>query len=250
MNEKVIKFIEEFDALLHSEKIDAARKYLEESLRDAKKTKDNELTFTILNEMEGFYRNNSLENECFEAVDEVLELLEVLKLGDTAQRGTAYVNVATCYNAFSRTEESIGYYKLALDIYLKTLDSKDYRLAALYNNMGFAYSRLGQVEIAKESYYKAIDILEHDLKYQINIAVTYVNIASLYENNIEKEDEIRLNLMKAYEMLTSDRITKDGYYAFNIRKCVGVYEYNGFFKLANDLTQIADKVVSDLREES
>lgn len=80
------------------------------------------------------------------------------------------------------------------------------------------------------------------------IAVTWVNLAVLYEK-AGREEEIDGCLEKAVEIFRSGEVPRDGYYAFNCRKCAETFGHFGYFRIKKELTEAADRIYREAGEE-
>ena len=101
-----------------------------------------------------------------------------------------------------------------------------------------------------EAYYKkAMDIMEALRPGSLlEIAVTWVNLAVLYEK-AGREEEIDGCLEKAVEIFRSGEVPRDGYYAFNCRKCAETFGHFGYFRIKKELTEAADRIYREAGEE-
>lgn len=82
----------------------------------------------------------------------------------------------------------------------------------------------------------------------LEIAVTWVNLAVLYEK-AGREEEIDGCLEKAVEIFRSGEVPRDGYYAFNFRKCAETFGHFGYFRIKKELTEAADRIYREAGEE-
>ena len=82
----------------------------------------------------------------------------------------------------------------------------------------------------------------------LEMAVTWVNLAVLYEK-AGREEEIDGCLEKAVEIFRSGEVPRDGYYAFNCRKCAETFGHFGYFRIKKELTEAADRIYREAGEE-
>ena len=106
-----------------------------------------------------------------------------------------------------------------------------------------------QIEILKvskqEAYDKAVELLKGVKGSELELAMIYLNmidvILSKDENNKDdnKIDEY-LNIAKDY--LESEDLERNTYYSFMADKCVGIYEYFGWFRYAKILRNRIEEI--------
>ena len=98
-------------------------------------------------------------------------------------------------------------------------------------------------------FFNAIDILKEIKNKDLEIAMTYLNIATLYDakDGIEATSLIEENLDKAKDIFENSNITRDSYYAFVVSKAKTVYEYFGYFIYAKELDERERKIYERAR---
>ncbi|MEG2014501.1 MAG: tetratricopeptide repeat protein, partial [Clostridia bacterium] len=96
---------------------------------------------------------------------------------------------------------------------------------------------------AEEYYYKAIEIMLSKPNGEVDSAISYINLAQMYDKCKDKSEVlVDANLMKAYDCLNSNKVTRNGYYAFVCRKCASAFDYYGYFLIKQELNERADKI--------
>lgn len=237
--------IEEFDRLIAKDAKAEAAACLEHWLEEFEKSGDWAGQITILNEMMGFYRNSGEKEKGLAAVEKGFALVREHEMAETVSGGTTFVNGATTMKAFGRTAEAMPYYEQAFRAYGKYLDPQDYRFGGLFNNMALAYEDMGEFEKAEVYYRKAMAIMEELQPGSIlEIAVTWVNLAVLYEK-WGREEEVDGCLALAIEGFRSPEVPRDGYYAFNCRKCAATFGHFGYFRIRKELSEAADRIYGE-----
>lgn len=271
--------IEQLDELLNRDRKEEAGAYLMDWYEEAVREEDWGSQITVLNEMMGYYRNMQNEELGIWSVNEGIALLEAHQMGMTETGGTTYVNGATTWKAFGRAKEAMPYYEKAFRAYGKCLDPSDYRFAGLYHNMALALTDLMEFEKAQKYYAKALQIMKKLPEGGMEMAVTYVNLACLYEAWEEyearregaagKTEELQQNqeaqesqrtqkiqeisqdmyqekieecMEKAMDYLNDPQAKRNGYYAFTCRKCAGTFGHFGYFQMKRELEQRADAI--------
>jgi len=238
----VRRVLEKLDFYLGKNDYDQAERHLKYWIMEAESGDDTGGKLAVLNELIGLYRKCNKESECLQIISEVLLLAEAKEWEDTVTLGTTLINVATGYKAFGKTAEAVPMYKRARRIYESNLDSKDDRLGGLYNNMALALTELEYYAEAEELYNKAIAVMRQQENGELEIAITYLNMADLIAARTgleEGAEEIDKYLMQAEKLLNTDNIPRDGYYAFVCEKCAPVFGYYGYFLIEQELNRRA-----------
>lgn len=233
--------IEKLDEHLARNDYAAAEKHLLFWADEARFNDDERGLLALYNELMGLYRKTDKREQSIEYAEKALNLVEKLGLSDSSVGGTTLVNAATVYKAFSMPEKAISLYRKALEIYKATLSEKDPRLGGLYNNMGLAYTDLAMFDDAEDCYKKALSVMQSVELSELEQAITYLNMADL-ENSmlgtLEAEDVISKYVEKAIELLDTETLPRNGYYAFVLEKCVPSIRYYGYFFDADRLEKI------------
>lgn len=238
---KIENIIKELENFFSREDLDGAGKHLEESLKTAKIQSDWQCELSILNEQIGYFRRVGKKGQALEAVEKSFEMIEKHKIQTAISAATIWLNGATTLKAFGKPADSIPYFKKVSKVYEEKLDKNDYRYASLFNNMSLSYVDLKEFDMALKYYKKAIEIMNFREAY-IELAVTYTNMAQMYEKWTGDENQISDSLMMALEYLNNSQIEWNGYYAFNCRKCAPTFGYYGFFLVEKELNERSDKI--------
>ena len=213
-------------------------------IAEAKEGRDLRGEFAMRNELMGIYRKLGNRDLAVQNAESALDLVKKMGTEGSISEGTALVNAATVYKAFEMPEKSIELFDRAKVIYEKEL-CKDWRLGGLYNNMALALSDLGRTDEAKEMFGKALAVMEQLEGSEAEQAVTWLNLADLaaVESGLEAaESQITSCCAKAVELLDSDKLEHDGNYAFYCEKCAPVFDYYGFFTVAEILRNRAKDI--------
>ncbi len=238
------RIIEKLDAYLAKNDYSGAERHIVYWLEEAK-TLGNKRTMLLLqNELCGLYRKLGREKDALAAVEKALSLVSDMGMETNVGAGTTYINAGTVLKAFGKAEEAIPLFENALAVYKKELPETDTRFGGLYNNMALALVDLKEFEKAMEFYEKAIFVMENAEDGRLEVAITYLNIASLKEAalGLEKaEKEIAALLDKASEILDAYE-NRNGYYAFVCEKCASVFGYYGYFAYEKALTERAGEI--------
>ncbi len=220
------RVIEKLDSLFDKNEYDAAERLLTYWKNEAIELKDKQGELAIENELVGFYRKQGEKEKGLRCVESALKLVNELEQGDNSSGATIFVNCATAYKAFDMLPEALSFYERAEEIYKKTLSCDDYRFGALYNNMALSLEDIGEFTKAEKAYFSALDIMAKATRGEAECAITYVNLAHMYEK-WGKTEKINDCMKKAYELLQSENLPHNGYYAFVLEKCAPSFGYFG-----------------------
>jgi tetratricopeptide (TPR) repeat protein len=192
----------------------------------------------------GLYRKLSRRDEALRCVSAALSKIETLGIEKQVGAATTFLNCATVYKAFGEPQRSIELFETAKAVYEKELDENDSRKGGLYNNMALTLVDLGRYSEADEAYRKAIAIMEKNTGGELEVAITYLNMASAAESELgllDADETIAELLNKARELL-ENATERDGYYAFVCEKCASVFDYYGQFLYAKELHDRARRI--------
>ena len=173
-------FFETLDSYFERNEIDRIDSFLVSSLEQAKEEEDYAAYISICNEMIGFYRSTSAFEKAYVAAEDVLLLMEELKLDHTEHFATTLLNAATAYRAAGDYAHALRFYRQALQIYEGIIPPEDYRYAGLYNNMSILLEKMDENEEAVACAKKALAIMEKTEGGEIQTAVTLTNMALVY----------------------------------------------------------------------
>lgn len=232
------------DKLYSVKEYKAAEEMLEDSLKQAIDFGDKAAELGILSELIGSYRKSGEEEKGISAVNNAFDLITDLGLEGTATAGTIWLNGATTLREFRRYDDALPYFYMASRAYSNTIPSDDYRFASLYNNLASCLEALGRYDEAKKYYNLALGIVKENRLTQIEAAITYVNLAELYDKVDSSSPEIEEYVNKCMEIFTSEDIEHDEYYSYHAKSCAKGLNNIGFFRDAKELLMRA-KTVDD-----
>lgn len=170
-------FFAELDSYFDKNETDRIDPFLVSSLEKAKEEEDYAAYISICNEMIGFYRSVSAFEKAYQASEDVLLLMEELKLEDTEHFATTLLNAATAYSAGGDYAQAVRLYRQAAQIYDRILPQGDYRQAGLYNNMSILLEKMNENVEAAEAAKKALAIIERLPDNEAQTATTLTNLA-------------------------------------------------------------------------
>lgn len=196
-------FFEELDSYFEKNKVEKIDDFLTASLAKAKEEEDYAAYISICNEMIGFYRSVSAFQKAYAAADDVLLLMEELKLEDTQHFATTLLNAATAYSAAGDYDQALRLYRQAIQIYERLLPAEDYRWAGLYNNMSIMLEKSNENEEAVECGKKALAIIEKQEGNEAQTATTLTNLALVYFK-LSKNEQAKRCLERAIALFEQD----------------------------------------------
>lgn len=181
-------FFEELDSYFEKNQVEKIDGFLTASLEQAKEEEDYAAYISICNEMIGFYRSVSAFQKAYVAAEDVLLLMEELKLEDTEHFATTLLNTASAYSAAGDYAQALRFYRQAVQIYERLLSAEDYRWAGLYNNMSIMLEKAGENREAVDCAKKALAIIEKQEGNEAQTATTLTNLALVYFKLSENEE--------------------------------------------------------------
>ena len=238
------RILNRLDELLSRNDYASAEEHILYWIGEAERIYDNRTKLLLLNELAGLYRKLAKEKEALKTVETLLNLVTDMKIKNNIGAATTYINCATVFKAFSKAEEALPLFNKAHHIYETELEVDDERFGALYNNMALALVDLKRFDEAFELYEKALSVMNKSDNGLLEVAITYLNIASLkeVELGIENSTEIINDYLQKAMKLLDEHETRDGYYAFVCEKCASVFDYYGHFIYYQDLLERAREI--------
>ena len=200
---------------------------------------------TIRNELIGHYRKVGNKEKAFENIEEAISLVEVLDFEESMSGAVTFVNAGTACNAFDEHFRAVRLFKKAGAVMEKDDNTDPAFSGGLYNNMALAYVSLHQYGQAYEMYEKAMTVMGKVPNGCLEQAITLINIANAkeYEYGLEEaEEEIASLMERAYALLDTQVVPRDGYYAFVCEKCAPAFSYYGFFADAAELQRRSEEI--------
>lgn len=239
------RVIEKLDEYLGRNDYSAGLRHLEYWVAEADSSGDKRAKLTLLNETAGLCRKIGNEEKGMAAVDALVKLIEELGVERTVSGATSYLNAATALKAFGQTERAIELYSRVLPVYETLLEKEDSRLAAFYNNFAISLVDVEDYNVAEEFFNKALKIVENKENGKLEQAMTYLNLADLKASQKGLEDaceDIENYLTKAENLLFSESVEHNSYYAFVADKCAPSFDYYGYFLTAQKLKKLSEEI--------
>ena len=179
----------------------------------------------------------NIKERSLKACDTAITLADEMRLDESITMGTTLINAATAYKAFGDAERALPLYEKAKEIYEARLESNDRRLGGLYNNMALALKDTEQFERAKDMFLMALSVIEKIGGGELEMAITYCNMADLCA--CEGKGGAAECLEKAFGLISTPTLSRDGYYAFVCEKCAPTFGYYGLGEYEKELSMRA-----------
>ncbi|MBE6632477.1 MAG: tetratricopeptide repeat protein [Ruminococcaceae bacterium] len=229
------------DEYFYKKDYDSAERHLLYWLSNSEEANDIRTEIMVRNELMGLYRKLGKRNEAISAARAAMQKVYAVRSTYKIDTATTYLNSATVFKAFGMPDEALPLFEKAKYIYESTLPENDSRLGGLYNNMGLILVDLKRFKEANELYKKAVEVMQKAKKGSLEVAITYLNMASAAEAEIglENADVIITEYLKKAEALLDGYPSRDGYYAFVCEKCASVFGYYGWFLFEKELNERA-----------
>lgn len=224
---------------------EGAERHLRYWLAEAEMNRDERGQLTLNNELMGHYRMRGDGTLARQHAARAMELIEKMGMEDTITAGTTYINAGTVLEAFGDPESGLRCFDRARENYEKNLPDKDSRLGGLYNNMGLALMATGRYDEAETLFHKALQVMEAQPRGELEQAITWLNLADNAEARLGgegAEDATEAYLDRAAELLRTQGIPENAYYAFVCEKCAPVFGHYGFFLVEAALKEKAEGI--------
>lgn len=228
------KVISRLDSLLSADELCGAAELLNKWCAAARESGDWRSELTLQSELLGLHRRTGDRSAAQRAVSESLGIISAHHMGATVSGATVMLNAATTMKFLGFSAEALPIFRHVSRVYSEHLDVHDYRFAGLFNNMALALQDTGDYASAQEHFFRALDIIAFCNSPENDAAVTWCNLAELYELTGD-DSKLEETLDRAYECLTAPELEPDGYHAFTLSKCIPTFDRLGFFVYAHEL---------------
>jgi len=224
---------------------DAVERHLKYWLAEAEVGADERGQLMLNNEMMGYYRKQGKKEEAIAHAERAEGLVEKLGMEDTVTAGTTWVNIGTVREAFGDPVSGLESFEKARANYEKNLPPEDGRLGGLYNNMALALAVCGRYEEAQDMFRRALDVMGGQEHGELEQAITWLNMADAAEAALgpeKAEVTVEEYLDRAEELLNTESLPRNGYYAFVCEKCAPVFGHYGYFAEEAELRRRAEEI--------
>jgi len=240
----VERILAKLDEHLYKNDYVAAERHLLYWLTEATAAKDYHTELLMQNELMGLYRKTGKKEQALSAADTARTRIAELGISQQVGAATTLLNCATVYKAFGMAEQGIELFESAREVYERELEKNDNRLGGLYNNMALALVDLERFDEAKELYVRAIEVMESTQNGDLEVAITYLNMASAAESELGalEADLVICDYLEKAKSLIEAHLPRDGYYAFVCEKCASVFGYYGHFAYCAELEERSRRI--------
>ena len=223
----------------------AAERHLGYWLAEAEANRDERGQLMLHNELMGFHRKQGNREKAMAHAERAAVLVEKLGMADTITAGTTWVNCGTVREAFGDPVGGLSFFEKARENYERNLPEGDGRLGGLYNNMALALTVCGRYREAEEMFRRAIDVMGRQENGELEQAITWLNMADAAEAEYGAEEGAvyaEEYLDRAAELLDTESLPRNGYYAFVCEKCAPVFGHYGYFAEEAELKKRAEEI--------
>ena len=255
------RVVEKLDEYMSRRDYAGAERHLLYWLDEARAVGDKRGELMVCNELIGHFRKMGNRNQALNHAAEALRLVDELGLGGTISAGTTLTNAGTAYSAFGENERALELFQKAAALYEGSEHTAPELLGGLYNNMALACVALARFDEADVLYRRALATMAGVRNGELEQAITYLNMADAavakhdadesHESHATHaalsaaqscEDAVEALLDKAWELLDTPSVPRDGYYAFVCEKCAPVFGHYGYFLADGELRKRAEAI--------
>ncbi len=228
--EKMIidEFYKKLDSIYAQHDMKAAELYLTDSLAQAKAADDVPAITAVSNELAGLYRAAGKVDEAINLSKDVLQKLKDLGQETTENFAVALQNGANIMLVANELDAALDMYKTAESILVYRGFEKDYRMAALCNNISALYRQMERFSESEEAAVKSVDIITEMPECKIELATSLVNLGEV-RSRLGKYDTAEKNLRSAISIFEKESGGKDIHYSAAFAALGALYYYKGDF---------------------
>lgn len=194
------KIFETLDQIYAGKESYKAEGYLKECLEEAKTERDAGAQMIICNELGGYYRALGRCEEAIPLFQLAVDCIHALNMTGSENHATTLINYATTYAVWGKPEKSMELFQEAYDMLAALGIGTDFRMATLHNNMSILCQDMGDFDNALDHLNKALGILSQLYDAEMEVAITYTNIAQVHlaAGNMEGAKEAALESIRVF----------------------------------------------------
>lgn len=197
--------------------------FLIDSLKEAKHDKQLDCVLIICNELGGFYRTMGRYAEAVPVYHEAIETIKKLGQFGSENHATTLINQATNYAFWGQHEDALDIFDTARRMLEDLGIVNDFRIASLHNNMSIAYQDIEDYEAAEEHLCKAMDILRELNAAEVEIAISYINLAQI-QLNAKKPENALDSIKTSMELFAEVDALDDIHYCTAVETLGHIYD--------------------------
>lgn len=202
--------LKQLDDLFQYKKLAEVEPFLLECVQQSLVENEPEATLVFLNELIGYYRSVSRDEDALMIGQRALLWVHDLGAENTLAHATTLINYATALRAAGKLNQALENYDQALAVLdLFPLEDVQYQKASLFNNMSLVYQAAGEDERAIDAILTALTLIE---KPSVDQAISLVNLAGCYYRLNRGEEGFKIS-QKAVSLFLNLNETEDAHYA-------------------------------------
>ncbi len=252
MNDKINieRFLKKLDEFFNKNDMFGAGEFLSFWENEARNIGDERALLTILNEFLGYCRRVNNKEKAISTINECNLLIEKLEISNTISAATILINAATSSAHFGNSEEALALYDKAKKCYIELNQKETYEYASLLNNSAGVLNTQKKYEEAEKNYLEAVKILKKIGNHDGEIALSLVMLAHISFDKIEKPDDstyekVESLLDESIKYITSNKIVRDGNFAFILSKIAPSFDYFKRPEYAKAMRKLSNEIYNN-----
>lgn len=206
------KFYRDLETFFADSNMSGAMEYIEGCLKIAEKENDYRAMISICNEYGGLCRAFGLLDRAQCMYNRVLVLMECIGEKKSEDHATVLINLGVVYVAQKKHKMAEAVFIKAEEELLSAGYGKDYRIAALYNDMCMLYRDMGEFKKAEESVNKSLEVILRYPEAKGEWATTLINRGQL-QMRANKYDDAEINFLQALDIYEGELCGRDVHYS-------------------------------------
>ena len=221
------RFFYDLDDMMAKGRAKEAIIFIGDGIAQAEKEGDKKSLIALYNEAGGLCRDFSKYDEAEAYYTDALALITEIDAMDSESHATTLINYGTCLGNRGELEKAAGMFSQAAGILVSLGMDRDYRMAALYNNMSWIAQERGELQDAEDYLNKAVFLLRTVDDSEGEQAASYTNLANIYWAQ-GKLSEAKVMLIKAVDIYKEkEYLRSEGRYAAAISALANIYFSEG-----------------------
>lgn len=196
---KIENFYQQLQAMSKEKNTQRIESFFLTSLETANEERDYSSYLTICNELVLFYQNISAYEQAFQAIEDMLLLLEELQLDDSEHFAAALINAAAVYLNAGDDRQAYEYYRRVLGMLEQGCEVNATQYCIALTGIGECFYRRQEYTQALTAYEKALQEMKTHFGENSGSAILCENCATLC-NIMGKESEKQQYLKMASEI--------------------------------------------------